>query len=67
MDATYERVCMENTKEDYCSEIYDTLTNYNDRNHTPISNVDTREVIYQVIMEEKAEANNVTVDTFSSQ
>ena len=45
--------------------MYDTITNYNDRNHTPLSNVNIREAINKVILEGKSEANNVTVDTFS--
>ena len=47
--------------------MYNTIRKYNDQNHTPLSNVNIREVIDQVTREEKAEANNVTVDTFIQQ
>ena len=48
-------------------EIYDTITNYNDRNNTPLSKAKIREAIDQVILEDKVEANNVMVDMFSPQ
>ena len=47
--------------------MYDTITNYNDRNQTPLFNNNIREVIDQVILEEKVETNNFTVYTFSLQ
>ena len=47
--------------------MYDIITNYNNCNHTPLSNTNIREAIDKVIMKEKAEANNATVDLFSSQ
>ena len=58
---------MKNTKEKYWSEMYDTITNYNDRNYTPLSNTNIREAIDKEIMEEQAEANNATVDAFNPQ
>ena len=42
LDVKYECVCMKNAKEKYWSEIYDTITNYNDWNHTPLSNAKIR-------------------------
>ena len=51
----YERVCMENAKDNYSEEMYDTITNYNDRNPKPLSNAKIREVINIVILEEQAE------------
>ena len=56
---------MENAKEDYWSEMYDTITNYNEQNHSPLSNTKIIEVIYQVVLEDQVESNNVTVDTLS--
>ena len=47
--------------------MYDTITNYNDWNHTPLYNVNIREAIDQVIMEEQAEEKNITVNTSSPQ
>ena len=47
--------------------MYDTITNYNDWNHTPLPNKNNRETIYQLMIEEKTKANNVTVDTLSPQ
>ena len=41
---------MENPKEKYCPKIYDIITNYNDRNHTPLSNAKINEEIDQVII-----------------
>ena len=47
-----------------------TTTNYNNRNNTPLSNVNTREEILQDIREEEDEeeaitdTNNVTADMF---
>ena len=58
---------MKNTKEKYWSEMYDTITNYNDRNYTPLSNTNIREAIDKEIMEEQAEENNATVDAFNPQ
>ena len=65
--ATYKCPYMKNTKGNYWSEMYDTITNYNDRNHTPLSKAKIREAVNQVILEEKVESNNVLVDTFSPQ
>ena len=48
-------------------EMYDTITNYNDQNHTPLSNAKNKESINHVILEKKAEENNVTFDTFITQ
>ena len=43
LDAMYDRACMENAKYKYWTEMYDTITNYNDWNHTPLSNTNIRE------------------------
>ena len=67
LDAAYECACMENAKDKYWGEMYDTITNYKDWNHAPLSNEKIREVIDKVILEEQVEANNVTVYTFSPQ
>ena len=45
LDATYERSYMENAKDNHWTEIYDTITNYNDQNHTILSNAKIRELI----------------------
>ena len=58
---------MENAKEKYWGEMYDTMTKYNDQHHTPLSKVNIIEAIYQVMREEDAEENNVTVDMFFPQ
>ena len=47
--------------------MYDTITKYNGQHHTPLPNVDIREVINQVTRKEEAESNNTTVDTFITQ
>ena len=51
----YERACMANEKDKYWTKIYDNLTNYNDRNHTPLSNAKIREAIHKVMLEEQEE------------
>ena len=43
--------------------MYDTITNHNDWNRTSLSNAKIRKSIDQVMLEEQAEANNVTVNT----
>ena len=48
LDAPYECVCMENANNKHWTEMYDTITNYNDWNNTPLSNVKIREAIVQV-------------------
>ena len=58
---------MKNTKEKYWSEMYDTITNYNEWNHTLLSNANIREEINQLILEEQSEANNIMIDMFSPQ
>ena len=67
LNATYEHACMENPKDKYWTKMYDTITNYNDQNHTPLSNEKIREAIHKLTLKEQAEANNVTVDMFSTQ
>ena len=47
--------------------MYDTITNHNDRNHTQLYYANITEAIYQVMLEEQAEVNSLTVDMFSSQ
>ena len=37
LDMTHEHACMENSKGKYWIEMYDTITNYNYWNHTPLS------------------------------
>ena len=46
--------------------MYDTITNYNERNHTPLSKAKIREAINKVILEERSEPNNVTVGMFNT-
>ena len=57
---------MASVKGKYWSEFYNILTNYNDQDDTPLSNVNIKEAINQVIPEERvvAEADNVTFDMF---
>ena len=47
--------------------MYNTITNQNDDNHTPLPNANIREAINQVMLVEKVEANNFTVDTLITQ
>ena len=55
-----------NLKKKYYTEIFKTLTDYNDRHNALLSNEKTREAIHKVMDEESiSDANNVTADTFS--
>ena len=56
---------MENAKENYWLEMYDTITNYNGQNNKPLTNTKIGEAINQVTLEDRSGANNFTVDTFS--
>ena len=42
---------MDILKGNYRGVMYDTITKYNDHNHTPLSNVNIREAINQVMRE----------------
>ena len=55
------------TSMDKCYKgMFKTLTDYNNRNNTPLSNAKFQEAIPQVIEKESIEdANNITADTFS--
>ena len=47
--------------------MYDTITNYNDQNHTPLFKANIRTAIDKLVLEDQAESNNGTVDMFSPQ
>ena len=58
--------CMKTSKDKYYMEMCNTLTKYNDRNNTPLSNANILEAICKVMEEESiTDANNVTTNTFS--
>ena len=42
LEVTYEKLCMENAKDKYWAEVYDTVTNYNDWNNALLSNVNIK-------------------------
>ena len=65
IDATCERLCMETPRDKYYMELYRTIKYCNDRNGAPLSNDNIRDVMNRVIIEEEAEAHNVTMDNFS--
>ena len=57
---------MVTSKDNYYTEMCNTLTDYNNRNHMPLSNANIQEAIrkfveYESIKDDK----NITVDTFS--
>ena len=56
---------MANVKGNYLGLIYDTITKYNDKHHTPLPNLKIIAAINRVMREEEVESNIVTVDTFS--
>ena len=56
---------METSRDNYYTEMFNTLTDYNDRNNTPLSNLNIWEAIRKVIEEESiADANNAAMNTF---
>ena len=56
---------MINSEDDYYTEICNTLSDYNDRNNTPLSNANIREAIHKVMEgQPKLDANNFIVDIF---
>ena len=58
---------MENVKGEYWMEMNDTILNYSEWNHTPLSNAKIKEKIDKLMLEEQAESNKFLVDTFSPQ
>ena len=64
----YKCAWMEIANKNYWSEFQHIITNYNDLNKTQWFNVNIREAVNQVMLEERviAEANNVTVGKFMS-
>ena len=65
----YGGACMLVKKENYDTELINTITAFNENKKLLLSNVNIREVIMKVMREDKEEfitdANNVTADTFS--
>ena len=49
LDATYGRACMATSRDRYYTENFNTLTNYNDRNNTPLSDTNIWEAIGKVM------------------
>ena len=57
---------MATSKDKYYTEMYRTLTDYNDRINTPLSNANDQEAIHKVIEEESmVDTNNFTADKFT--
>ena len=66
IDATRKQACMVTSRYKYYKEMFNTLTDYNDRNNVPLSNKKIREAVHKFMDEESiSDANNVTADTFS--
>ena len=66
LDAACEQECMATLKNKYYIEICNTLTDYNGRNNTPLSNKKIQEAIRKVMEEESiTEDNNIHADTFN--
>ena len=65
LDMMYKGACKENVKGKYWKGFYDTIIKYNDKHYTTLSNVRIRGSINQVMREEEAKPNNLTVDTLS--
>ena len=61
-----ERACIETTRDKYYTEIHKTLTDYNERNNSSLSNENIWETIQKFMKEESiSDDNNITADTFS--
>ena len=65
IDATCEQACMATSRDKYYTELYRTITDWNDQNGASLYNENILDAICRVIVEEEVEAHNVTVDTFS--
>ena len=65
IDTTCKRAYMATPRDKYYTELYRTITDFNDPNGAPFSNDNIRDEIRRRIVEEEAETHNVTVDTFS--
>ena len=50
LDVTYEGAFMASAKENCWSEFHHIITNYNGQNDTPLSNIDIREAINQLML-----------------
>ena len=65
----HQRACIPNLKENYHTELYNTITNLNEHNNTPLSIVKIQGAALRVMREDEEEvityATNITVDTFS--
>ena len=61
---TYERAGMVTPIDTYYTNIYETIVDYNDRNHAPLFNEKIWQAIHKNFAEEEADAQNVNVDTF---
>ena len=53
LDATCEQACMATSKDKYYTELCNTITDYNDRNNMPLSNVNICESILQVMRKDE--------------
>ena len=72
IDVSYELVCMATPRDEYYTNMLETLVNYNDLNNGPLSNREIQQSVRRVMteMEEeerdtKCNANHVTMDTIS--
>ena len=64
LDEMCEQACLATTRDEYITELYGTIKDCNDRNSAPFSNENIWYEISGVIVEEEAEAHNVTAETF---
>ena len=51
LDATCNQACIATSRDRYYTEIFRTQTDYNDRNNTPLSNLNLREAIRKLMEE----------------
>ena len=66
IDAMCDWACMATSRDKYYTEMFKTLTDYNNHNNTPLSNSKTQQAIRKSIKEESnADSSNITAHTFS--
>ena len=64
--ATWKRSCVATWRDIYYTEMYKTLTDYNDHNNIPLSNDNIWEEIHKIVEEESISySNNITAGTCS--
>ena len=66
----YQQASRANLKEDYCTKLYNTITDFNDSNNMPLSSLNIPEAYLRVMREDEEvsimDSTTVTADVFSN-